>query len=76
MSIIAVIDYGGSNLRSVAKAVESVAGARARVVVTDDAGTIRDAGHVVFPGQGAIGNCMARLAEHHLVEVVREVEIG
>ncbi|MEQ8233981.1 MAG: imidazole glycerol phosphate synthase subunit HisH [Gammaproteobacteria bacterium] len=73
MSTIAVIDYGGSNLRSVAKAVESVAGARARVVVTDAAATIRAAGHVVFPGQGAIGNCMARLGEHHLVEVVREV---
>lgn len=73
MSIIAVIDYGGSNLRSVAKAVESVAGTRARVVVTDDPATIRDAGHVVFPGQGAIGNCMERLREHALIDVVREV---
>ncbi len=61
MSTIAVIDYGGSNLRSVAKAVETVADARDRVIVTEDAAAIARAARVVFPGQGAIGTCMQRL---------------
>ena len=71
MSTVAVIDYGGSNLRSVVKAIESVAGDRHRVVVSDDAAVIAAADRVVFPGQGAIGDCMARLGEHHLTDVIR-----
>ncbi len=72
MSIVAVIDYGGSNLRSVAKALETVAAGRARVVVTDDVAVIEAADRVVFPGQGAIGNCMARLQTTGLVAAIRE----
>ena len=72
MSTIAVIDYGGSNLRSVAKAVETVADARDRVIVTEDAAAIARAARVVFPGQGAIGTCMQRLREAGLVDVVRQ----
>lgn len=69
---VAVIDYGGSNLRSVSKAVETVAPRGTRVVVTDDHALIRNAARVVFPGQGAIGNCMSRLEAHDLVGVIRE----
>jgi glutamine amidotransferase len=72
VSTVAVIDYGGSNLRSVVKALETVARDRCRVVVSDDAGVIAAAERVVFPGQGAIGDCMARLRERGLIEVVRE----
>ncbi|MCB1748461.1 MAG: imidazole glycerol phosphate synthase subunit HisH [Gammaproteobacteria bacterium] len=72
MATIAVIDYGGSNLRSVAKAIETVAESRDRVIVADNAHQIRAADRIVFPGQGAIGNCMARLQEHDLVDVIRE----
>ena len=72
MATIAVIDYGSSNLRSVVKAIETVAGPRVRVDVTDDTKCIRAADRVVFPGQGAIGNCMSELHAHGLVEVIRE----
>ena len=72
MSTVAVIDYGGSNLRSVVKALETVAGADHQIVVADDARVIASADRVVFPGQGAIGDCMARLHEHDLVDVIRE----
>ena len=72
MLSVAVIDYGGSNLRSVSKALETVAGKRARVVVTDDVKRIAAADRVVFPGQGAIGNCMTRLHETGLVDAIRE----
>lgn len=72
MQRVAVIDYGGSNLRSVAKALEFVAGGTHDVVVTDDRATILGADRVVFPGQGAIGDCMKRLIQHELTSVLRE----
>jgi glutamine amidotransferase len=72
MLTVAVIDYGGSNLRSVSKALETVAGKRARIVVTDDIARITASDRVVFPGQGAIGNCMERLNAGGLVEVIRQ----
>lgn len=57
---IAVVDYGMGNLRSVAKALEHVAPAK-RIVVTDDPQAIRSAGRVVFPGQGAMPDCMREM---------------
>ena len=72
VSTVAVIDYGGSNLRSVAKALETVAGEAHCVTVSDDAAAIRTADRVVFPGQGALGDCMARLASCGLVDVISE----
>lgn len=72
MSTVAVLDYGTSNLRSVAKALEHVAGKSKRIVVTDNARVIRAAERLVFPGQGAIGQCMASLRATGLADVVRE----
>ena len=72
MSSIAVIDYSMGNLRSVTKALEHVA-AGARVVLTHDAEAIRQATHVVFPGQGAARECMAEIRRLGLDTVVREV---
>jgi len=57
---VAVIDYGMGNLRSVEKAIEHVAGS-ASVRVTDDPAVVADARRVVFPGQGAMPDCMAEL---------------
>ncbi len=72
MSSIAVIDYGMGNLRSVTKALEHVA-AGVRVVLTHDAEEIRQATHVVFPGQGAARECMAEIRRLGLDTVVSEV---
>jgi imidazole glycerol-phosphate synthase subunit HisH len=58
MRTVALIDYGMSNLRSVAKALEHV-GARVRVCQAPE--DIGGADRLVFPGQGAIGDCMRRL---------------
>jgi len=69
---IAVIDYGMGNLRSVSKAVEHVAAAGDRVLVTDDPKLIRSADRVLFPGQGAARDCMAAISDHHLNQAVRE----
>ena len=60
MNSIAVIDYGMGNLRSVSKALEHVAPGTA-VEVTSDAGAVGRADRVVFPGQGAMPDCMREL---------------
>ena len=60
MNTIAVIDYGMGNLRSVSKALEHVAPDVA-VEVTSDPEVVMRAGRVVFPGQGAMPDCMREL---------------
>ena len=60
MADIAVVDYGMGNLRSVAKALEHVA-PRCTVSVTSDADEVRRADRVVFPGQGAMPDCMREM---------------
>ena len=57
---IAVVDYGMGNLRSVSKALEHVAPNK-KVVVTSDPQHILDAKRVVFPGHGAMPDCMREL---------------
>lgn len=60
---VAVIDYGMGNLHSVESALQHV-GAE-RVLVTHDADLIRQADRVVFPGVGAIHDCMAEIRRLH-----------
>ncbi|MGQ0694241.1 MAG: imidazole glycerol phosphate synthase subunit HisH [Nitrospiraceae bacterium] len=67
--MIAIIDYGMGNLRSVHKAFEAVGH---QAIVTRDAASIKNATHVVLPGVGAFGDCMANLARHGLIDPVLE----
>lgn len=71
MSSIAVIDYGMGNLRSVSKAIEHVAPG-AQVHVTDDPAVVRKADRVVFPGQGAMPDCMREMRTRGLYEAVMD----
>jgi glutamine amidotransferase len=71
MQTVAVIDYGMGNLRSVAKALEHVS-ERTRVVVTAGPREVATAARVVFPGVGAIRDCMYELRRLGLDEVVRD----
>ncbi|MFZ2853527.1 MAG: imidazole glycerol phosphate synthase subunit HisH [Rhodocyclaceae bacterium] len=57
---IVVVDYGMGNLRSVWQALVHVADGR-EVVVTADPALVAGAERVVFPGQGAMPDCMAEL---------------
>ena len=66
---VAVVDYGMGNLRSVEQALRKVAPA-AEIVVTDDAETIANAKRVVFPGQGAMPDCMRELDARGLRDAV------
>ena len=71
MQTVAVIDYGMGNLHSVAKALEHVGAGR--VLITSDADVIREADRVVFPGVGAIRDCMAEIRRLGFDALVREV---
>lgn len=66
--MIAIIDYGMGNLRSVSKAFEAVGH---QAVVTREARVIGNADHVVLPGVGAFGDCMANIEQYGLVEPIR-----
>ena len=71
--MIALIDYGIGNLRSVQKALAAVGG---EVVLTSDANEIRQADKVILPGVGAFGDGMAGLVDRGLIEVITEVVQG
>ncbi|HYP27620.1 MAG TPA: imidazole glycerol phosphate synthase subunit HisH [Blastocatellia bacterium] len=67
--MIAIVDYGVGNLRSVEKAFEAVG---ALALVTNDAGAIREAERLVLPGVGAFGECATRLRRSGLDRLVLE----
>lgn len=67
--MIAIIDYGVGNLRSVEKAFAQV-GVPAQV--TSDPAVIGQAPGVVLPGVGAFADCMDNLRDYRLTDVVRE----
>jgi imidazole glycerol-phosphate synthase subunit HisH len=69
MATIAVVDYGMGNLRSVAKALEKVAPEH-KVVIASTAAQVDGADKVVFPGQGAMRDCMAYLDNSGLRDCV------
>lgn len=68
---IAVIDYGMGNLRSVSKALEHVA-PDAQVMVTSDPQVVSQAQRVVFPGQGAMPDCMREMEARGLHQSILE----
>ncbi|HEY7987165.1 MAG TPA: imidazole glycerol phosphate synthase subunit HisH [Methylophilaceae bacterium] len=71
MTNIAVVDYGMGNLRSVAQAVTHVAPGK-QVKITSDPAEIAAASHVVFPGQGAMPDCVRELDARNLRGAVLE----
>ena len=72
MSRIVVLDYGASNLRSVVKALEYVADNRHEIIVSNQTREVLSADRVVFPGQGAIGQCMTSLRSQGLDQVIMQ----
>ena len=72
--MIAILDYGMGNLRSVAKALEHVG---AEPVLTHDHAVIRRASHILLPGVGAMPKAMEKVRALGLDDVLRErVEAG
>ncbi len=68
---VAIIDYGMGNLLSVSKAFEHVAPG-ASIVVTSDPAVIAAAARLVFPGVGAMPDCIRELEQRGLIEAVKQ----
>ena len=68
--MIAIIDYGMGNLRSVQKGFEKVG---AEAVVTADPAAVLEAERVVLPGVGAFRDCMRNLEQAGFVEPILKV---
>ncbi len=69
---IAIIDYGMGNLHSVASALAH-ADPAATIAITADPSTLLAADRLVFPGVGAIRDCMATIQRLGLDQLIREV---
>lgn len=67
--MIAILDYGAGNLRSVAKALESVG---TTPILTDDPGVVARADGLVVPGQGSAVDAMRNLERLGLTEPLRQ----
>ena len=68
--MIAIIDYGMGNLRSVQKGFEKIG---AEAMVTADPRTVLEAERVVLPGVGAFADCMRNLEQAGFVEPIMKV---
>ena len=68
-SKIAIVDYGMGNLHSVERALRHAAG-EAEVYLASDVAAIEKADRIVFPGQGAMPDCMRNLQRSGLLEAV------
>lgn len=68
--MIAIIDYGAGNIKSVEKALQKLG---ADVVITKDAEEILQADKVILPGVGAFGDAMDNLKKYGLDEVIHQV---
>lgn len=68
--MIAVVDYGMGNIRSVSKAFEAVG---AKVEVTSNPRTIAKAEAVVLPGVGAFARGMENLNKLNLIPAIHDV---
>jgi glutamine amidotransferase len=66
---IVLIDYGAGNLRSVANALRGL-GVQPRMASTR--ADLAEASHLVLPGVGSFGDCMAQLEQRGLTEPIRE----
>jgi imidazole glycerol-phosphate synthase subunit HisH len=67
--MIAIIDYGAGNIRSIEKALEHVGAA---VQVTDKPSIVTRAQAVVLPGVGSGGAAMARITQQGLDDAIRQ----
>jgi len=75
MADIAVVDYGMGNLRSVHNALRKAA-PDAAILVTSDPKEVARAERVVFPGQGAMPDCMREMEARGLRGAVLEAASG
>jgi glutamine amidotransferase len=69
--MIAIIDYGIGNLKSVHNAVSFIS-PKTKSIITSDPDMVARADKVIFPGQGAMPDCISQLETRGLKESVIE----
>lgn len=70
---LVIVDYGSGNLHSVKRAAAyATRDLAAEIEISSDPATVRAADRVIFPGQGAMPDCMKNLAASGLEAAVRE----
>ena len=67
--MIAIIDYGAGNLKSVKNALDYL---KVQSIITDKAKDIENAEKIIFPGVGNFGNVMKGLEERNLIDVLKK----
>jgi glutamine amidotransferase len=67
--VIALLDYGSGNLRSVEKALRKVG---ADLLVTARPEPLREARAVVLPGVGAVDDCISAMQRQELLAAVKD----
>ena len=67
--MIAVVDYGLGNLKSVHKAFKLL---NIDSVITNNPDKIMDANSIVFPGVGSFGDCMKELDRRKLIKPITD----
>lgn len=68
--MLAIINYGAGNLRSVQKACEYVG---EKAVITDNREEILNADKVILPGVGSFGSCIESIRKANLFDCIRQV---
>ena len=68
--MLAIINYGAGNLRSVQKACEYVG---EKAVITDNREEILNADRVILPGVGSFGSCIESIRKTNLFDCIRQV---
>ena len=73
MKKISIIDYGSGNLLSVYKALKFVSSSTYDIRITSDEAEVSNSDKIVFPGQGAIKDCMKNLKQQKLDRTITEL---
>lgn len=68
---VAIIDCGGSNLRSVSMAIKRL---DMDYIVTDDVSLINSSEFVILPGVGSAQNVMQTLKSKNLIEIIKSLK--
>ena len=73
MADIVIIDYGMGNVHSVAKAFTNILDKKSKVKISKSISEIKKSTHIVFPGQGAVSECMSNINKNFEINELKEI---
>ena len=73
MADIVIIDYGMGNVHSVAKALTNILDKKSKVKISKSISEIKKSTHIVFPGQGAVSECMSSINKNFEINELKEI---